>query len=82
MVVSLLILIFWILAIVSYSWPNSQEKVTWHVNSQDGIFAWPISISNRTYKSELVLGIVIQEEWGTLLISRFVSLALWQTYAA
>ena len=41
---------------MAYSVPNSQEKVNWHVNCQDGVFAWPISISNRKYKSELLLG--------------------------
>jgi len=54
--VSALVFIFWSLAIVAYSGPNSQEKVNWHVNCQDGVFAWPISISNRKYKSELLLG--------------------------
>ena len=54
--VSALVFIFWSLAIVAYSWPNSQEKVSWHVNCQDGVFSWPISISNRTYKSESLLG--------------------------
>ena len=56
--VSALVFIFWSLAIVAYSVPNSQEKVNWHVNCQDGVFAWPISISNRKYKSELLLGTV------------------------
>ena len=56
--VSALVFIFWSLAIVAYSGPNSQEKVNWHVNCQDGVFAWPISISNRKYKSELLLGTV------------------------
>ena len=55
--VSVLLVLLWSSAIVAYLWPNSQEiGHFWHVNGQDGVFAWPISVSNRAYKSELLLG--------------------------
>ena len=68
--VSVLLFLLWSLAIVAYLLPNSQEDEiqekflsssgvqtrTWHINLMDGVFAWPISVSNRIYKSESLLG--------------------------
>ena len=68
--VSVLLFLLWSLAIVAYLLPNSQEDEiqekflsssgvqtrTWHINLMDGVFAWPISVSNRIYNSESLLG--------------------------
>ena len=65
-----MLFLLWSLAIVSYLLPNSQQDelqekflsssgvqtLTWHINLLDGVFAWPISVSNRIYKSESLLG--------------------------
>ena len=65
-----MLFLLWSLAIVAYLLPKSQEDElqekflssswvqthTWHINLMDGIFAWPISVSNRIYKSESLLG--------------------------